>query len=154
MVSLRKMSMMLFTALILALAPNPAGAEVLHISIAVAPDAVGRLPGAPVLQSGIQHMFAAEFGAFASLAFDAEQSADLSAAAPDPSARILLGVSGDAVTVSTDFMRSRTTRSLVSTVPAESPASLLATIAGDLAYLSIWSRGFSTLPLSPPPSLV
>jgi len=142
--------MPLLVLLLLLAAPNPAGAETLHLRIDVSPDAVDTVPGMSDLQAGIQRLFSAEFGSFTSLAFVGDQSA----AVPDPSARLFLGVSEGAVTVSTDFTRARATRSLTSTVPAGSPASLLATIAGDLAFLYFSSRGFSTLPLSPPPALV
>jgi hypothetical protein len=146
--------MMLVVILLLFLAPNPAGAESLHLRVAVAPEAVGALPATSGLEAGIQRLFAAEFGTFTSLVFDGEQSGSQAAAASDTFAQVRLEVSGGAVTASTDFTRARATRSLVSTVPAGSPASLLATIAGDLAFLFVSSRGFSTLPLSPPPALV
>ena len=136
--------------LLLLLGPEAPRAETLHLSISAAPEAAGLLPGMPGLQSGIQRLFSAEFGVFASIAFDAEQPA----ADREPSARLLLAASGNAISVSTDFTRAGATRSLVSTVPADSPSSLLATIAGDLSFLYFSSRGFSTLPLSPPPALV
>jgi hypothetical protein len=146
--------MPLLLVLLALLAPNPAGAETLHLRVAAAPDAESSLPGTAVLQAGIQRLFTAEFGASTSLVFDDEQPGSPATAASDPFAQVVLDVSGGVVTVSTDFTRARATRSLVSSVPAESPASLLATIAGDLAFLYSSSRGLSALPLSPPPALV
>jgi hypothetical protein len=55
--------------------------------------------------------------------------------------------------VSTTLASGRTTRRLDSTVPPGSPASLLATVTGDLAYLHFSARGFSAFAPGPPPSL-
>jgi hypothetical protein len=142
--------MSLLVVLLLLLSANPANAETLHLSVAVAPEAVNALPGMPALQAGVQRIFTTEFGVLASLAFDDDQAGPAS----EPSARLLIGATGGNLTISTDLTRAHATRSLVSSVPAGSPSSLLATIAGDLAFLYVSSRGFSTLPLSPPPALV
>jgi hypothetical protein len=146
---------MIFLIVLFLLSPtNPAAAETLHLRVVLAPDAARSVPAAAALQQGIQRLFSAEFGtSFPSLALEADEPADQAGAAPEASARVFLGVSGSAVTVSTDFTRARATRSLVSTVPGRSPASLVSTIAGDLAFLYYSSRGFSTLPLSPAPAL-
>ena len=142
--------MSILVVLLLLLSPGTTHAETLHLSVSAAPEAASQLPGMPGLQAGIQRLFSAEFGVFASLAFDEGQSRPAS----EPSARLLLAAAGNAISVSTDFTRAGATRSLVSTVPTGSPSSLLATIAGDLSFLYFSSRGFSTLPLSPPPALV
>jgi hypothetical protein len=135
--------------LLLFFSPGRPEADTLHLRISAAPEVSGTLPDMPSLEAGITRLFAAEFGIFTSLEFDAD-----SAPSADPSARILLGVSGGAITVSTDYTRARSTRSLVTTVQEGSPAALVAAVVGDLAFLSFSARGFSTLPLSPPPQLV
>jgi hypothetical protein len=152
-------------SLLLLLGPGSAESETLRVSIVVAPEAVNAVPGVPGLQGGLQRLFDGQYGIYVSLAFTGEPaepaegpvagSAAPSGAPPaaDVSARVELGFDRGAVTVSTDLTRSRTTRSLVSTVPPASPASLLSTMAGDLAFLFFSSRGFPTLPLSPPPTL-
>ena len=141
--------MIILISLLLLLGPGSAESETLRVSIVVAPEAVNAVPGVPGLQGGLQRLFDGQYGIFVSLAFTAEPAGS----AADASARVVLGFDGSAVTVSTDLTRSRATRSLVSTVPLASPASLLSTMAGDLAYLFFASRGFSTLPLSPPPAM-
>ncbi len=147
--------MIFLVALLLLQAPSPAAAETLRLGIAAAPEAVSSVPGMPGLSDGVRRFFGTEFGgSFPSLELDPEHADEQSAAPGDPSAQVLLGISGNAVSVSTDFARGGATRSLVSTVPTGSPASLVATIAGDLAYLYFSSRGFSTLPLSPAPALL
>ncbi len=141
--------MFVLIAMFLLLGPGGAGGETLRVSIAVAPEAVNAVPGVPRLQGGLQRLFDSEYGSFVSIALTAEPSA----APTEASARVVLGSSGGRVTVSTDLTRARATRSLVSTVPSASPASLLSTMAGDIAFLFFFSRGFSTLPLSAPPAL-
>ena len=153
--------MLVIIAILFLLGPGSAGSETLRVSIAVAPEAVNAVPGVAGLQGGLQRLFDIRYGIFVSLAFTAEPqmpagtpAASAEASAADTSARIVLGFGGGVVTVSTDLTRGRSTRSLVSTVPPGSPASLLSTMAGDLAFLFFSAIGFSTLPLSAPPSLV
>ena len=129
--------------------PASAGAETLHAAIAVAPEAAGAVPTLDSLRKGLQTLFAREFGRFVELSLDPA----LPSGTSDPTATVSLGISGAMVSVSTDLRRSGATRSLVSTVPRGSPASLLSTMAGDIAFLLFSSRGFSTLPLAPSPGL-
>ncbi len=146
--------MIFLLALFLISASNPAGGETLQLHVLIAPDAAGSLPEAAGLQEGMQRFFSAELGSsFPALDVSGDQASGQADGASGASARVSLEVSGNAVTVSTDLTRGRATRSLVSTVPAGSPASLVATAAGDLAFLYYSSRGFSTLPLSPAPAL-
>lgn len=155
-------------AMFLLLGAGNAGTETLRVSIAVDPGAASEVPGAPGLRYGLQRLFNGQFGSMVTLDAEAMSetatgagaapasgpaSAPAAAPAPDVSARVLLGLAGGVVTVSTDLTRARATRSLVSTVPIGSPASLLSTMAGDLAFLFFSARGFSSLPLSPPPAL-
>ena len=140
-------------ALLLLLGAGGAGGETLRVSIAVEPGAASEVPGFPGLQGGLQRLFNGEFGSRVTLEASPAASAPAADAPLEAAARVVLGFNGAVVTVSTDLARSRATLSLVSTVPTRSPASLLATMAGDLAFLYFSSRGFSTLPLSPPPAL-
>ena len=121
-----------------------AGGQAIHAGITVTPaaaESAGVAADAAGFQAGLQRLFDIRYGSFVTLAFDA--GTDTSAAPADAAARIVLGLSGGVVTVSTDLTRKQATRSLVSTVPAGSPASLLATISGDLAFLYFASLGFS-----------
>jgi hypothetical protein len=150
--------MFALVAMLLLLGAGSAGGQTLRVSIAVDPGAVSEVPGLPGLEGGLQRLFNGEFGSLVALeaspAASAPAVADAaSMPAMDAAARVVLGFNGGAVTVSTDLTSARATRSLVSTVPTRSPASLLSTMAGDLAFLFFSSRGFSTLPLSPPPAL-
>ena len=153
--------MLLVVAMLFLLGPGSAGSETLHVSIAVAPEAESAVAEIPGLPGGLQRLFDSRYGIFVSLAVTAEPKAGAGtpgmpagSGAADSSARVVLGFGGGVVTVSTDFTMARATRSLVSTVPPGSPASLLSTMAGDLAFLFFSSRGFSTIPLSAPPALV
>jgi hypothetical protein len=141
--------MMLLIVLLLLLSPAPARGDALHLGVRIDPDSVNALPDLPGLQAGIRRLLEVQFAGFPAIAFD-----DGPAAGQEAAARVDLGVSRGVLTVSTEFAQARATRSLLSTLPAGSPASLLATITGDLAFLYYSSRGFSTLPLSPPPALV
>ncbi len=140
--------MRLLRLFIFLLLPALAGAETLHVSIAVSSEIADRLPSAESIQAGLARLFGAQYGPLLPISFQ-PAGADRQA----PSAKISLGASGESISVSTDFTRGAGTRSLLSTVPAGSPASLLATLAGDIAFLFFASRDFSALPLGPPPAL-
>jgi len=131
--------------LLLCISPCRAQGETVSASLTVSPAAAPELPDVPDLRAGLRRLFDLEFGSIVSV--------DLAGPATGAAARIAVDVAGDRVQVSTDFTRAGATRSLVSTLPRGSPASLLATAAGDLAFLFFSARGFSTLPLSPPPAM-
>ncbi|HTO23128.1 MAG TPA: hypothetical protein VMQ10_11685, partial [Spirochaetia bacterium] len=140
--------MILLLVLLACLSPTPAQAETITAIITVTPDAVGTpvaapLPSAADLQAGVRRLFNLQMGSIVTL--DTMGSS--------PAARVTVSGSPDRVTVSTDFTRAGATRSLVSTLPRGSPASLVATATGDISFLYFASRGFSTLPLSAPPAL-
>ncbi|HTZ52423.1 MAG TPA: hypothetical protein VMF68_12225 [Spirochaetia bacterium] len=140
--------MILLLVLLACLSPTPAQAETITAIITVTPDAVGTpvaapLPSAADLQAGVRRLFNLQMGSIVTL--------DTSGSSP--AARVTVSGSPDRVTVSTDFTRAGATRSLVSTLPRGSPASLVATATGDISFLYFASRGFSTLPLSAPPAL-
>jgi hypothetical protein len=135
----------LLLVLLLCASSTPAQGETLTASLAVSSVPADGLPTAAELQSGLQRLFDLRYGSIVSL--------DFGQAAAGPAARVSVASSEDRVTVSTDVTRAGLTRSLVSTLPRGSPASLLATAAGDLAFLFFSARGLGTLPLSPPPSL-
>ncbi len=152
--------MLALMAMLFLVGPCSAGSETLRVSMAVAPEAVNAVPGVPGLQGGLQRLFESRYGIFASMVFADEPwraagsgEASAGVSTEDASAKVVLGFGGGVVTVSTDLTRARSTRSLVSTVPPASPASLLSTMAGDLAFLLFSSRGISSLPLEAPPAL-
>ncbi len=136
-------------ALLLFTPPACAPADTLHVTISVATEAAGAVANADGLQKGLSLLFGREFGRFAELSF-------ASGAAPQPgdwTAAISIGIDAGAIRIDTDMGGAGATRSLSSTVPRGAPASLLSTMAGDLAFLLFASRGFSTLPLAPAPGL-
>ncbi len=130
-----------------------AGSGVLAVAVTAAPNASSALPSLKDLRDGLKRLFDAQLGSILTLAVqDAASSAR-----PGPAARVGIDLAGGLLVVSTDFSPTGdfggAVRSLVSRVPTGSPASLLATMSGDLAFLFFSWRGFSTLALAPPPLL-
>jgi hypothetical protein len=146
----------LLAILFLAAAADPGRAEVLSVTITVAPDPSGALPDPAQLQAGVKKLFDSQLGSIVSLDVGGASTGGTPTASmpTGSSAQVSVQSAGDAVTVASDYSRAGSVRSLVSRVPRGSPASLLATISGDLAFLYFSARGFSTLPLSSPPALV
>jgi len=140
--------MILLLVLLACFSPTPVQADTITASITVTPDragapGAGALPSSADLQAGVRRLFNLQLGSIVTL--DTSGSPAM--------ARVTVSGSADRMTVSTDLSRDGVTRSLVSTLPRGSPASLVATAAGDLSFLYFASRGFSTLPLSAPPEL-
>jgi hypothetical protein len=135
---------------LLFLSPDISQAEELNVSLAIAPDAQITAAGAAVateaFHSGLERLFDAQYGRF----FHVSRAVG---AAGGAEASIRIGPAGAALSLSTDLTVRGLTRSLSSTVPLGSPASLIATSAADLAYLAFLADGFSAFPLSPPPPL-
>lgn len=136
-------------ALLLALAPCAVAGETLHVAFTINPEAATVAPGVDGLRAGLQRLFTGEYSRFVDLSFDGSAARGPA----DASVQVTLGAAIGAVTVDTDLTRGSVTRSLASTVPVGSPASLVATIAGDIAFLHFSSGDFSALHLSPGPGL-
>jgi len=141
--------MTILLALVLFLSPRPAGGETLHVGLTIAAELAGSVPGIGALQAGVGALFAREYGRFTDISFDAAPPA----AAADSTALVTLSRQTGGIDVSTDLSRGGMTRTLTSSVPAGAPASLVSTIAGDIAYLFFSFREFSAFPLASPPSL-
>jgi hypothetical protein len=141
--------MFLLLALLL-LGSSPAvGAERLAVQLSVAADTVTTAPEAAALEAGVTSLFARQYGRFAEISFG-EGAEDASGAA---AAQVTVQLRDGALVVSTTLTGKGEARTLDSVVPAGAPASLVATMTGDLAFLLFSPGGFSAFPLSPPPRL-
>ena len=138
--------------LVILLSPRPAGAETLHVSVTIAAELADSVPGADALQAGVGTLFSQEYGRFSDISFDA--AAPDAASETGSAARVTLSRQPGGIGVSTDLAQGGVTHSLSSSVPMGSAASLVSTIAGDIAFLFFSQEEFSAFSLDPPPSLL
>ncbi len=159
--------MAIMLALLLLVGITPAEAGTIRVGITIHGASLEGLPTVTGLRAGLQTLFAAEYGRFASLSFEPDgqvdaagqthvaqaEAAQVNVAQADV-AYVDVEAEGQTVRVSTTLTRSRLTRSFSSKVPAGSPASLVATVTGDLAFLHFSAEDFAAFPLAPPPPMI
>jgi hypothetical protein len=153
--------MILLLVLLLAGSPQPAAAERLHAAISVAPELRASLPNAEAIAAGVASLFSRAYGGYAEISFPGAAGADGAAAAggaatsapAEPAALVTIDKRVNGLGIASDLTQGGITRSLLSIVPEQAPASLVSTIAGDLAFLLFSLHGFAAFPLSAPPRL-
>ena len=142
--------MIFLLVLLLAGSPQPGAAERLHVAISVAPELRASLPDIEAIAAGVSALFSRAYGGYAEISFPGATDA---AAAAEPAAFVTIERRANGLGVASDLTQGGITRSLLSIVPEAAPASLVSTIAGDLAFLLFSVHGFSAFPLSAPPRL-
>ena len=144
--------MILLLAFLLLGSPPAIHADKLVADMSIAPDARSAVPGLDALQAGVSSLFTRAYGRYTEISFGPADAAS-PAASTEPSAQVTLETREGSLVISTSLIQDGVTRALQSVVPAGAPASLVATMAGDLAFLLFSLREFSAFPLAPPPRL-
>jgi hypothetical protein len=157
--------MFLLLAILLLGSPPALQAEKLVVEVTIAPDARSAAPEIDALQVGVSSLFARAYGRYAEVSFGAGTAAagaeaadpgaasEVDAASAEPFAQVTIERREGSLVISSLLTQGAVTRSLQSEVPEGAPASLVATMAGDLAFLLFSLREFSAFPLAPPPRL-
>jgi hypothetical protein len=148
--------MLLLLAFLLLGSPPAISAEKLAVEMTIAPGAGSTAPGVEALQAGVGALFTRAYGRFAEISFEAQAEEATSAdggPVSAPSAQVEVRRQAGALLVTSSLTEGNATRSLQSLVPEGAPASLVATMTGDLAFLLFSRREFSAFPLAPPPRL-
>ncbi|MGA2765338.1 MAG: hypothetical protein ABSG17_18475 [Spirochaetia bacterium] len=140
---------MLALIVVLSLLTQGCAAETLRMGLMVASDLQPLLPDTGPVQAQILSAFNGRYGRLVTAVADSGTPP----LTDGGNARVSLQRADKDISVLTEIARGSLHRSLTSTVPLASPASLVPTIAGDLAYLWFSLGSFSALALGPPPRL-
>ena len=140
---------MLALIVVLSLLTQGCAAETLRMGLTVASDLQPLLPDTGPVQAQILSAFNGRYGRFVTAVADSGTPP----LTDHGNARVSLRRADKDISVLTEIDQGSLHRSLTATVPLASPASLVPTIAGDLAYLWFSFSSFSALALGPPPRL-